>query len=197
MAATTSKQRRAPPLKTLAAEYSLATLSRVRVAVVSDSHGQLDPRIIEAVRGHDCVVHAGDVGGAKVLEQLRTKLNMCVAVRGNNDTASKWPKPDLRALESLPESALLHLPGGTVAVIHGDRFGPPGLRHQRLRNAFPAAKLIIFGHSHRRCVDKTARPWVANPGAAGRARAYGGPGLLTLTAGVLGWRLRVLEFERR
>ncbi len=178
------------------AVFNFEDHSRVRVAVVSDTHRQLDPRVAEAVARHDCVIHAGDIGGTDVLDQLCTKLDCCVAVRGNNDTRSKWPPADVRILEDLPETALLQLPGGHVVVVHGDRAGRPAKRHDHLRATFPEARLVVYGHSHRRVVDRKARPWVANPGAAGRSRTYGGPGLLSLTASENSWRIESIEFSR-
>jgi putative phosphoesterase len=170
--------------------------ARVHVAIISDTHAKLDPRVADAVAGHDCVVHAGDVGGAGVLEALRPKRSIVVAVRGNNDVASKWSASEHRALDSLPSAAMLHLPGGIIAVVHGHLAGRPGARHERLREFFPEARIVVFGHSHRRCVDRGERPWVVNPGAAGRARAYGGPGLLSLTATAGRWSLRSMVFDR-
>ena len=170
--------------------------ARVRVAIISDTHGQLDPRVADADVRHDCVVHAGDVGGEGVLKALRPKRSIVVAVRGNNDVASKWPAPQRRVLDRLPSAAMLHLPGGFIVVVHGHLAGRPGLRHERLREYFPEARMVVFGHSHRRCVDRAARPWVVNPGAAGRARAYGGPGLLSLTATAARWSLRSTVYDR-
>lgn len=171
-------------------------MTGVRVAIVSDTHGFLDPRIADAVTGHDCVVHAGDVGTASVLQALEPRMGVVLAVRGNNDVAAKWPEQDRGLLAGLPELAWLELPGGAIAVVHGDRAGRPAVRHQRLRSEFPGARVVVFGHSHRRCVDKSARPWVVNPGAAGRARAHGGPGYLSLTASAARWSIRTRTFHR-
>ena len=49
---------------------------------------------------------------------------------------------------------------------------------------------MVYGHSHRLCIDRSAQPWVANPGAAGRARTFGGPSLLLLVAQRGTWSLR-------
>ena len=170
--------------------------ARVRVAIISDTHGQLDPRIADAAARHDCVVHAGDVGGEGVLKALRPKRSIVVAVRGNIDVASKWPASERPVLERLPSAAIFHLPGGIIAVVHGHLAGRPDTRHERLRAYFPEARMVVFGHSHRRCVDRGACPWVVNPGAAGRARAYGGPGLLSLTATAARWSLRSMVYDR-
>ncbi len=177
-----------------ASVVDLASEVRLRVAVVSDTHGFLDPRIAEAVAGHDCAVHAGDVGSAGVLEALRPQRKLVYAVWGNNDLAEKWDKTGRLVLNTLAERILLALPGGILAVVHGDRAGRPSDRARRLRAEFPEAKAVVFGHSHHRCVDKSTRPWILNPGAAGKARAYGGPGLLSLTVSRPRWLVREVVF---
>ncbi|HEY5790682.1 MAG TPA: metallophosphoesterase family protein, partial [Gammaproteobacteria bacterium] len=63
----------------------------LRVALVSDTHGHLDPRVAAIVERCDLAVHAGDVGGMAVLAQLQPRLGRVIAVRGNNDTPREWP----------------------------------------------------------------------------------------------------------
>ena len=60
------------------------------VGVISDTHGLLRPEATEALKGSDLIVHAGDVGGAQILEQLRA-IAPTFAVRGNVDTG-EWAK---------------------------------------------------------------------------------------------------------
>lgn len=181
-------------MKESAPVFDLASGSRVRVAIISDTHGFLDPRIAAVVARHDCAVHAGDVGGPGVLEALRPGRGLVYAVRGNNDVPDKWALRERSVLDSLAETLLIALPGGALAVVHGDRDGRPSNRHQKLRARFSDARAVVFGHSHHRCVDKSARPWILNPGAAGKARAYGGPGLLSLTASSRRWTVREMTF---
>lgn len=170
-------------------------LSSYTVAVVSDTHGHLDPRVEAAVKGCDYAVHAGDVGSATVLRALRACVGEVIAVAGNNDVAGKWPASDLEVLQSLPAQAQLQLPGGVLMVVHGDRVLPAARRHSKLRSMFPEARAIVYGHSHRLCEDQDAVPWVLNPGAAGRARTYGGPSCMLLEAGGRGWRVQTMRFE--
>lgn len=153
----------------------------MRVAIVSDTHGVLDPRIAAIVQSSDYVVHAGDIGAASVLESLQPR-RACIVVRGNNDVPAKWPSHEQGVLEQLPQEDRLMLPGGELVVTHGHRLGPVARRHERLRAAFPAARAIVYGHSHRLVMDLEHEPWVLNPGAAGRARTFGGPSCLVLRA---------------
>ena len=167
----------------------------LRVAILADTHGVLDPRIAEAVTRCDYAVHAGDVGCAAVLGQLRPRRGLVLGVRGNNDTPSKWPPGEAHILEALPSEAELELPGGRMVVVHGDRAGPVQSRHGWLRKKYPRGRVLVYGHSHRRVCDTAATPWVLNPGAAGRARTFGGPSFLVLHANEKEWRVDTHRFE--
>jgi len=83
-------------------------------------------------------LHAGDVCTADVLDELAAYAPVR-AVRGNNDG------PGVAAWGA-PETLDLDLGGLRVAMIHdsGQATGRPA----RLRRRFPAADLVIFGHSH-------------------------------------------------
>jgi len=164
-----------------------------RVGLLSDTHGQLDAAVLAWLRGCDVIVHAGDVGAAAVLEALAATGAEVRAVRGNNDVPSKWPPPHA-PLHALPLEQHVVLPGGELWVVHGDRVLPAPRRHERLRQAYPRARMIVYGHSHRLVIDRDAHPWVVNPGAAGRARTYGGASACVLLAGATQWRVTGRRF---
>jgi putative phosphoesterase len=166
----------------------------MRVAIVSDTHGLLDPRIAALVEACDAAIHAGDVGDAAVLAALRPRQGQVVAVRGNNDIPGKWPRNQAETLARLPREATLELPGGTLVVVHGDEVNPVPQRHARLRRSFPEARAVVYGHSHRLVCDQEQQPWVLNPGAAGRARTYGGPSCLILVATPERWTVEAQRF---
>lgn len=168
----------------------------LQVALLSDTHGVLDERIAARVADCDYAVHAGDIGNSAVLKALQPRAGQVIAVRGNNDIPTKWPRDDQLLLQELPETALLELPGGTLAVVHGHRAGGVRDRHARLRRQFPQARAIVYGHSHRLVCDQDAPIWVLNPGAAGHARTYGGPSCLILHVATRRWRLETVRFTR-
>ncbi len=136
----------------------------------------LRPQVFEIFKEVDHILHGGDVGRADLLIELRA-LAPVTAVYGNSDGF------DLRA--KLPQVAEVELDGFAIIVTHGDQFGSPN--PQKLHDAFPAAEIIVFGHSHRpvlALVDKTVT--VMNPGGAGAPR-FGIPpsvGILELEAGI-------------
>ncbi len=169
-------------------------MQSVRVAILADTHGFLDPRIAEVVAGCDHAVHAGDIGGRAVVQSLRPRGRVLL-VAGNNDTPRHWPTADQDLLEALPEKASLALPGGLLVVEHGHRVGPARRRHERLRARYPDARAVVCGHSHRLVCDTGTAPWVLNPGAAGRTRTFGGPSCIVLDAGRRDWHCEALRYS--
>ena len=132
----------------------------MRLGVISDTHGLLRPQVFEIFREVDHILHGGDVGPEDLLIELGA-LAPVTAVYGNTD--------DLGLRAKLPQVAELELDGFRIVVTHGDQFGSP--TPAALHEAFPAAEIIIYGHSHRpllELVDKTIT--VMNPGGAGASR---------------------------
>lgn len=166
----------------------------IQVLVVSDTHGELDDRIAGEARRSNIVVHAGDIGSRAVLDALTPDDGELVAVRGNNDVRAKWRQTDWEFLGSLPWEARLDLPGGQLVVVHGHRYGNPGRSHERMRRDYPDARVVVYGHSHRRCADQLLSPWILNPGAAGRVRTFGGPAFCRLRISGAHWHLAARQY---
>jgi len=80
-----------------------------RIGLISDTHGLLRKEAVEALRGSEVIIHAGDVGKPEILEELR-KIAPVVAVRGNVDT-EPWAK-------ALPETAVLEAGAAMIYVLH-------------------------------------------------------------------------------
>ena len=120
------------------------------IGVVSDTHGYVDPRLIDAFTGVDAILHAGDVGSARVLESL-AELAPLHAVRGNNDR-------DSYAM-ALPEHLDLQLAGLPIHLVHELPSARP----------LPESRAVVFGHSHRQLCESRNGVLYLNPGAAGRS----------------------------
>ncbi|MFP4154379.1 MAG: metallophosphoesterase family protein [Halothiobacillaceae bacterium] len=174
----------------------LAHQRLVTVALLSDTHGVLDERVRDIAAECDVAVHAGDILDPDILRALEPRSGHVIAVRGNNDTAAQWPEHTRSLLERLPESATLGLPGGQLAVEHGHRVLPAYQRHEKLRARHPDARLIVYGHTHMLLIERGASPWIANPGAAGRVRTFGGPSCIVLTATADDWHLEPHRFTK-
>ncbi len=153
----------------------------VRLGVISDTHNRINRFVINALSGCNVIVHAGDIGEAGVLHHLEKICPYVFSVRGNNDNENKWPRGDLAVLATIPHALQLHFHNQTIAIIHGHQYEPARKRHDKLRQHFPQADMIIYGHSHRYACDQQHRPWVINPGAGGYTRTFGGASCIVAT----------------
>ena len=126
----------------------------VLVGVVSDTHGQVHPRVKEALTSVDHIVHAGDIGGADVLAQLRA-IAPVTAVRGNCDLGA-WAA-------DLPERAEVELGGAHIVVAH---------LPMRLKREVQAESVavVVSGHSHVPSLEAVDGVLYLNPGSAGPRR---------------------------
>ena len=144
----------------------------MRIGVISDTHGWLRPQAIEALRGSELILHAGDVGLPEVLDELR-RIAPLVAVRGNVD-AGPWAR-------RLPATEMAEAGQKTFYILH--RIADLDLKPQ-------SAKIdaVIFGHSHQPTVEWRDGVLFFNPGSAGPRRFS-----LPVTLG----RIEIVEGELR
>lgn len=128
----------------------------MRVGVLSDTHNLLRPRVPELLAGCDRILHAGDVGDLEILAALE-RIAPVQAVRGNTDsgaTAARLPADLAGELGS---------PGGLpFRMVHRREDVDPSW--------IPAARLVVFGHSHRPEVEWQGSCLLLNPGACGPRR---------------------------
>jgi putative phosphoesterase len=124
------------------------------VGLVSDTHGLLRPEALEALAGSELIIHAGDVGGPEVLEELG-RLAPVVAVRGNNDRGA-WA-------ETLPVSDAIEVNGTFVYVLHD-------LKELDIAPAPAGFRVVVSGHSHKPLVEERRGVLYLNPGSAGPRR---------------------------
>jgi putative phosphoesterase len=174
----------------------LGDRERVVLGLISDTHASLACELLPWLADVDVIVHAGDLLDPDELRQLTPRSGHLVVVRGNNDTEAQWPAGTGHLLDTLPDEVTLHLPGGTLVVEHGHRVNPARTRHARLRRRHPEARAILYGHTHHRVIDTERLPWVLNPGAAGRQRAYGGSGFLRLVATTDHWEIEAITLPK-
>jgi putative phosphoesterase len=127
------------------------------LGLISDTHGLLRPQVHGLFAGVDAILHAGDVGGEEVLDELLL-IAPTHAVHGNTDP------PDHPRLAS---ALVVTAAGVSIRVTHGHELGSP--TPARLLERY-AEQVIVFGHTHRPLVTQVAGRTVVNPGAAGARR---------------------------
>jgi uncharacterized protein len=138
------------------------------VGLISDTHGQLRPDVLVALAGVELILHAGDVGGPEILDEL-AMVAPVAAVFGNTD-----PPGDPRL-----EAAIERTIGGLrIHVSHGHEFGSP--TPEKLLETYPA-DVIVYGHTHRPLIVSAGGRLVVNPGAAGPRRFHLAPSVARLT----------------
>jgi uncharacterized protein len=112
------------------------------------------PEALEALRGVDLILHAGDVGGPEVLEALRSVAPVA-AVRGNNDRGGWAGK--------LPARRTLHVGSARIHLVHDAKELDLDVMRARIR-------LVVSGHSHRPSIHEENGVLFVNPGSAGPRR---------------------------
>jgi putative phosphoesterase len=132
----------------------------MRLGLIADTHGKVRAEVHEVFRKVDLILHAGDLGGAEVLEELEM-LAPVTAVYGNADSAIMRRR--------LPRVARLDVDDFRFVVTHGDQLN--SREPEDLKATFPDADVIVFGHTHRALIQSFPDfSVVINPGAAGPGR---------------------------
>jgi putative phosphoesterase len=126
-------------------------------AVIADTHiprraRALPENLLPYLERVDLILHAGDLMEPTLLDVLAAYAPTR-AVRGNLDP----PEVDL------PEALGFELGGVRVAMVHDS--GPRRGRRSRMRRRFPAARVVVFGHSHIPWLDDEEGLLLLNPGS--------------------------------
>ena len=129
-------------------------LHQRRIGLISDTHGLLRPEAVEALRGSEFIVHAGDIGAAAILDRL-SGIAPVTAVRGNNDTGP-WAA-------TLNEVEILKIDDAIICVVHD-------LAQLDIDPAAAGFHAVVSGHSHRPAIRDRDGVLYANPGSAGPRR---------------------------
>ena len=148
------------------------------IGVISDTHGLLRPEAVEALRGSDHIIHAGDVGAPEILEKLST-IAPVTAIRGNIDKGD-WAR-------GLPETQVIELGGVLIYVLHD-------LHQLDLKPKAAGFSVVVSGHSHVPKPEVRDSVLYFNPGSAG-PRRFKLPvtlGRLTLVSGAVQAEIRQL-----
>lgn len=137
-------------------------MSKVKVGILSDTHGYIDPAIHRYFAECDEIWHAGDIGSDDAFRELAAVGPRLRAVCGNIDSG-------LVRLRC-PEMLEFDVAGASVVLTHiGGYPGryAPGMR-KHLAEVRP--NIMVCGHSHilRVMPDPTLGLLHVNPGAAGR-----------------------------
>ena len=126
----------------------------MRIGIVSDTHGLLRPEALEALRGVNLILHAGDVGDPVILTQLKM-IAPVFAVRGNVDTQA-WAR-------ELPLTTTVEAEGMSFYMLHN-------LQDLDLKPEASGFQAVVSGHTHQAKQYERNGVLYLNPGSAGPRR---------------------------
>ena len=175
-----------------------------RIGVLSDTHGLLDPRVLEHFKDVDEIWHAGDIGSDMVLRRLR-EFKPTRAVYGNMDSGDvRYTLSEFYRFRVEDVNVLMTHIGGYPG--HYNPWLIPWFRksleakmsndQSQMNNAID---LFVCGHSHILKVqyDSQFKFLTMNPGAAGKQGWQPCQTLLRFTIdGPKIDNLEVIELER-
>jgi putative phosphoesterase len=126
----------------------------LRVGLVSDTHGLLRAAARAFASGCDYIIHGGDIGSARILDELAAMAPL-IAVRGNNDKEA-WAA-------HLPETEMIRVGGVFVYVIHD-------ISQLDIEPHAAGVQVIVSGHSHKPMIERRDGILYVNPGSCGPRR---------------------------
>ena len=165
----------------------------MRVGLLSDTHipqaaEALPTELMEAFRGVDLILHAGDIYITSVLDDLE-HIAPVLAARGDDDWGATLTD------NRVQEKHALELEGQILWLIHKRpeslRFPwwVTSLRQSRTsqeQNKYAIPDIVVFGHEHRTVIERLEGILLINPGSPtflGYRRGLGTVGILEIDSG--------------
>lgn len=131
----------------------------MRVGVISDTHGYMNPKLFDLFEGIEQIMHAGDIGTMDVITEL-SAIGPVIAVHGNMDSHE--------LIIRYPEVQKVQLAGTDLFMMHngGMLLRNPSEFSSRCGPKQP--DVFIWGHTHRADSKTIGGMLSLNPGSAGR-----------------------------
>ncbi|HEX9047391.1 MAG TPA: metallophosphoesterase family protein [Verrucomicrobiae bacterium] len=129
----------------------------MRLGIISDTHGFLDPGVEKIFKGVDHILHAGDIGDPMIELELKF-IAPVTLVLGNNDPGLSFKETEVVVL------------GNRNFLVH-HIVNPRALSDQmavRIRRSRP--DVVVFGHTHKKFAETVDGVFFFNPGYAGKPR---------------------------
>lgn len=158
---------------------SLDPHSTCRIGVLSDTHGLLRPEVVNALKGVDRIVHAGDLDTPEIIEALM-KIAPVTAVKGNMDHG-EWSR-------GLQQTEVVKVGKHFLYVLHQ-------IHSLDLDPGAAGFSAVIFGHSHIHSVSRKNGILYLNPGGAGYRRFNYPISLAILTVSADRIKPRIVELD--
>jgi len=189
-------------------------MTTLRIGVLADTHipyilPQIPEQVFAIFDQVDLILHAGDLDEEEVLTEL-SHIAPTLAVRGNLHL-----RHGTLSSPHLPKAIHLNLYGQRLVLIHGrprlvlgflDKVRSYLFRRTNenlnrdliagYQRTFPTADVVVFGHSHRACVQRVGHTLFFNPGAVCRTRREPNPSVGLLTIGTTGIEADIIPLTK-
>jgi uncharacterized protein len=129
----------------------------MKIGIISDTHGWLDPQIKKLFAGVDHILHAGDIGDAFIAFELE-QIAPVTVVLGNTDLGLTFKETEVVTLAE--KKFLVH----HIVNPHA----PADPLKRRLTREKP--DVVVFGHTHKAFSETLGGIWYFNPGYAGKPK---------------------------
>jgi putative phosphoesterase len=129
----------------------------VKIGVISDTHGFLDPQVKTLFAGVGHILHAGDIGDAFIAFELE-QIAPVTVVLGNTDLGLSFKETEV--VELAARKFLVH----HIVNPHA----PSDKLKARIARERPDA--VIFGHTHKRFCETIGGILFFNPGYSGKPK---------------------------
>ncbi len=136
----------------------------IRVGVISDTHGYLNPAVPSIFKGVDRIIHTGDIESPQILAVL-TRIAALDAIRGNMDFG-KWASP-------LPREDMITIGGITIYALHD-------LTRLSIDPDAAGVQVVLSGHTHKPEACWRGECLYLNPGSASLPRSGLAPSVALL-----------------
>ncbi|MBM2824796.1 MAG: YfcE family phosphodiesterase [Dehalococcoidales bacterium] len=158
----------------------------MRIGLLSDTHipeveRELPLELVEAFRGVDLILHAGDIYLPSVLDELE-RIAPVLAASGDDDDFT-----GILADERVKEKHILKFQGQTLWLVHQR---PDYLTSQWWQDKHSSGQdcpgIVVFGHEHRTSVQQVDGTLFINPGSPtflSYLRGLGTIGILDINSG--------------
>jgi hypothetical protein len=160
----------------------------MRIGLLSDTHipeaaSVLPHEVMEAFRGVDLILHAGDIYTTSVLDDLE-HIAPVLAARGDDDYFSTVRDKRVK------EKHVLKLEGQTLWLVHERAYYlVSSLWKSRIssgQDKYDIPDIVVFGHEHRTVVERLHDILFINPGSPtflNYCRGLGTVGILDIDSG--------------
>lgn len=129
----------------------------MKIGVISDTHGFLDPSVHEIFKGVDHILHAGDIGYPSIILELE-HIAPVTAVLGNTDYGLDYKETEWVELDE--KKFMVH------------HIVPPFTPDEELRAKLNRTEtnVLVFGHTHQQFANEFGDVLLFNPGYSGKPR---------------------------